>query len=59
VLADNDLGRLARREMALCEPTPFFFTPFFFTSLFFEESLRSAVIGLGHLSALLAVIDRY
>jgi hypothetical protein len=45
--------------MALCEPTPFFFTPFFFTSLFFEESLRSAVIGLGHPSALLAVIDRY
>jgi hypothetical protein len=45
--------------MALCEPTPFFFTPFFFTPLFFEERLRSAVIGLGHPSALLAVIDRY
>jgi hypothetical protein len=36
--------------MALCEPTPFFFTPLFFTPLFFEESLRSAVM---------AVIDRY
>jgi len=42
--------------MALCEPTPFFFTPFFFTPLFFEESLRSAVIGLGHLYG---VIGRY